>query len=145
VSLGCAGCGDCCDNDLNAPLALVQRVVANPDDFNASAVADAQFITEHWLPDGEVTYGPDGGGWVHMVCDRFDPLHRRCGDYENRPRICSGFPMYPEDEADNVTPLDILKMRAQRMSGRCSYQLDIPPDLRRPGARPLIPVTVLRG
>lgn len=136
MSLGCAGCGDCCDGDLFMNVPLVRLILENRDDHanDARALEDADFIAAHWTPDTI----PDGDGWAHHTCDRFDPERRRCTDYENRPPVCRDFPNYPSNVRSD-------RARVQRMPLRCSYQLDYPPELRRDGARPLIPLEVLRG
>jgi Fe-S-cluster containining protein len=166
-SLGCAGCGDCCEEIyLSVSVESLQRWttaalgnVPDPatdegwawwkteprpersdrvwhDDLRPDAIAqyavdgdrrlNADFLTEHWHRiDGLDNYS----------CDAFDPVHRRCTAYEERPPVCAGYPWY--DRGPNAGTIT-------KTGSRCSYLLDLPPAQRPEGARPLIPIEVLR-
>lgn len=138
MSMGCArGCGDCCD-----PVFLTADQVARADYWADAVVdvfaghtprpgSDAAFIAEHWheierLPSGSARYR----------CDFFDAELRECTAHDKRPQVCSGFPWYGEQPHQG------------RVSGRCSYQWDLPgrhvvPMLNQ---RPLLPIEpVSRG
>lgn len=133
-SLGCAGCGDCCD-----PVYLDPYFAAKVDDARARAergepvVPEAgsdslPFILEHWTEIDRT----DGG--ASYSCDRFDPVTRQCGDHEARPDVCRRFPWYDEEPRADLFPPD----------SRCSYLLEVP-RWQRPDARPLIPITPVAG
>lgn len=147
MSLGCAGCGDCCDQIfLPADRDMAAIIAAAGDGFEvpADVLADATFILEHWTPrtaePGEPVIGPDGSEHTRYDCDRYDPVHARCGDYANRPPVCRGFPWYGADPVERLSHIAGLHPHP-----RCSYLLDVPAALRPEGSRPLIPLEVLRG
>lgn len=143
MSLGCARCGDCCEN-----IRLDGRWVGLVDEFRDSSLSthgdltedsaitpdhlpDIRFIAANWteterLPDGAAIYG----------CTMFDADGRLCTVHEDRPPVCSEFPWYSD-------PDDIRHSRSADLRANCSYQLDIPVGLRRPDARPLLPLAVL--
>lgn len=130
-SLGCARCGDCCDP---VHLAPDQRnivdswrtyLAGNPGDAPRPG-SDAAFILDHWH---ELEHRDTGSTYR---CDRFDPDTRQCTAHDDRPRVCSQFPVYDGPVDPEVCP------------PRCSYLLDVAPADRPDGARPLIPLEVLR-
>lgn len=132
MSLGCArGCGDCCDPvhltfDQRDRMDYWRDVV---EDFWNGAQPDPAgslpFMLAHWHEFERY----DGG--ARYRCDRFDPETRECTAHEDRPPVCSDYPWYGDDPVPGVT------------GGRCSYLLDLPPDQRPEGSRPLIPIEVL--
>lgn len=122
-SLGCARCGDCCEN-IPISVAYIARLTPEPGSRTAQ---DQAFILAHWTP--------LPGDADHAACDRFDPVHRRCLAYAERPPTCRDHPMYGHDGP----------VYAQGLHPRCSYLLDVAPADRPAGARPLIPLEVLRG
>jgi hypothetical protein len=120
--LGCAQCGDCCER------------IWMPPGFDENAVSDSKadmatraFVREHWTR--ELV---EESGWQQWSCAFFDTVHRTCKAHDKRPPVCSQYPWYGKDP--HPGKIDV---------GRCSYLLDLPPEDRLPGARPLIPVTVL--
>jgi Fe-S-cluster containining protein len=160
MGAGCAGCGSCCDpvilNDETYELlgkhwtraALdgtpdprtdegweAWRAVGNLDADrewiceryppDSDYRADADFIAAHWRPLGDHEYR----------CDRFDPVHRKCMAYGDRPPVCRNYPWYGrEPSGSNTDP-----------PPQCSYLADLPAGERPEGSRPLIPLAVLRG
>lgn len=133
-SLGCAGCGDCCEQIL---------ITRNQADFTAALAhrsgrvagrwaRDAAFVQKWMRPTGDVVRE---GKVVKQVwtCDAFDPVGRRCTQHAARPIMCSGYPFYGAAPGKGVRDL------------RCSYWLDVAPADRPEGTRPLIPLTVLGG
>lgn len=129
ASLGCARCGDCCEN---IPMAALDRMVQlraegrNAD--NSRWCADVDFMSAHW------TALPDDPN--HYSYDRFDPVERLCTDQEGKPPVCRDFPFYGSSDLTAYAP---------GLELRCSYLLDIKPEDRPEGARPLIPIEVIRG
>lgn len=144
MSLGCAGasCGDCCD-----PVGLDGRVITLIEEWRAWLEAGGTpetaieggadpsifFAIDHWTR----YEGPALTEEEHhdFRCDRYDPTTHLCTAYEDRPPVCRNFPWYTEEESAGA--------RAARLPARCSFNLDIPPALRKPGARPLIPIMVV--
>ena len=135
MSLGCARCGDCCD-----PVGLSPSTTALFDDILEvltdaygpgcdPAGEDWPFIVEHWH---EITRHDNGA--ADYACDQFDRDSRLCLARDARPPVCRDFPWYS----------DVVKDGRSIRDRRCSYLLDVPPDLRKPDARPLIPLEVLR-
>lgn len=133
MSLGCARCGDCC-TDIHLPA----DVVANLDELRAGKPLPAGsdpsylFILDHW---SETKRGDLGA--THE-CDQFDPNTRMCLAHEDRPPVCVGFPFYRSPDGEPT------EGQIEKMPLSCSYALDIAPERRREGARPLIPLTVVR-
>lgn len=132
MTVGCARCGDCCDPVyLSADQAeLVEQwrryVAAGGQPTPGS---DVTFILDHWQPLERRDTG------TRYRCDRFDPVHRTCGAHEDRPDVCSGFPWYGEEPTREA---------AGEIARTCSYLFDVPADQRPAGARPLIPLEVIR-
>lgn len=131
MSLGCARCGACCE-DIS--------VKVSPEQFVAKAEVEqategypghdsATFVVAHWTP----LSGPSQHGQYNYRCRRYDADARLCTAWDDRPQVCRGFPFYDHQPGEQ----DIL------LHKQCSYWLDVAPERRRPGARPLIPVTVL--
>ena len=81
------------------------------------------------------------GSPVSLGCaacgDCCDPVRIDEAVIEKSP-MCSNYPWY------GSTPGDVLTKHPGHLPPRCSFALDVAPDLRRPDARPLIPLTVLR-
>lgn len=133
MSLGCACCGDCCD----------------PVTFNADMAATVAWWLDHWASGGTEEH-PDptmrfiyenmhlidtaDTGEAHYACTKFDPTTRLCTAHDDAPPMCQNFPYF---DTYGITAESLSKLPS-----RCSYQLDAPPELRNPGARPLIPLTV---
>lgn len=170
-SLGCARCGDCCEDiylgssmeNLEKWTTEALRDVPDPstdegwlwwisEDRGRDAWRDttlsrdmavfryavggdwrlnADFITRHWHETSR-----DEAGAPRYGCDRFNAATRLCEAREGRPPVCSGYPWYHHGVRSGVITKE---------GSRCSYLLDLPPADRPEGARPLIPVEVLRG
>lgn len=147
MSLGCAAgsCGDCCEDIfVGAPASdviaewreyldaggLVPLQEAHPD-----ADPSIEFIARNWT---ETSRGENGATYE---CSRFDRVHRVCTAWADRPAVCSGFPWYEghPDDGGGPTP-----QRISKIPLRCSFALDVPVAQRREGARPLIPLAVVR-
>lgn len=134
MSLGCSRCGDCCD-----PVGLSASTVRRFDEI-MDVLTDAYgpgadlpgddwpFIVEHWHE-----IARHNTGQADYRCDRFDPELRACTAYDDRPPVCRDFPWYSDVIKDGHTLRD----------KRCSFLLDVPPDMRPEGARPLIPIEVI--
>lgn len=160
--LGCAMCGDCCERikiSLGRPgftaavstsggLGVGKRAIGDWGRLQQSAgdyARDAAFILRWMEPTGEVTDArrwTDEDGVERYVtsrqiwrCLKFDPERRVCTAHAERPRMCSEYPFYGREPGGSNTPNDD--------ELRCSYWLDVDPDERPAGARPLIPLTVL--
>jgi Fe-S-cluster containining protein len=125
-SLGCARCGDCCDPVVLTPenAAVLTDPPPTADRYNLD------FAAEHWHPRGQ---RPDGH--LEYTCDQFDPDTRLCRAGDARPPVCAHYPWY----GAGPTP-----HRAADLYPRCSYLLDVPAADRPQGARPLIPIEVIR-
>jgi Fe-S-cluster containining protein len=126
TSLGCARCGACCETihlgvDPHA-------MTAQPGSRNA---VDLAFIRAHWRHDGLIVNGEQT--WT---CDRWDADTRECTAHDERPPVCRDFPWYQETPGPQ---------RAAALPPQCSYLGEVPSGQRPAGARPLIPVTVIRG
>jgi hypothetical protein len=102
----------------------------DPVTFQARPGSDAEeslaFIRVHWTATGVVT----GDGSRLWVCDRFDPVGRVCLAHEDRPPVCRNYPWYGREPDPGKITHDL----------SCSYLLDLPPDQRPEGARPLLPI-----
>lgn len=122
----CAKCGNCCD-----PVTLsadawqrMGTIAAGGTPWPGRATitprhtADAEFCREHWTPVAEHT--TDGGEYLSLECDKFDPATRLCTAHDARPPICAGYPWYGKEP-----------YRHRGMSPQCSYQAD---------ARGLLPI-----
>jgi Fe-S-cluster containining protein len=155
-SLGCAGCGDCCErisigttlHDMRGQMsgnggAGNSGLYTWPDDPEGTRprrakygirvggqAREAAFILQHWHPTGEVRR-VDGVAQQILSCDQFDPVHRRCMAHAERPRVCSDFPFYGGEPRANMREI------------HCSYYLDVKPEDRPEGSRPLIPIEVV--
>lgn len=133
MSLGCARCGACCENIWlsRQHRGQIEAAIAR-DDFESAgpeAHPNSSFILEHWT---EVERTEDGES--RYVCDAYDPDRRLCTAHADRPPVCSQFPWYGRQAGD---------LAGAVINKRCSYWLDVPPAERPPGARPLIPITVV--
>jgi Fe-S-cluster containining protein len=144
VSLGCAGCGNCCD-----PVAIDADLIdtwrAWLDYWRAGGTKDAistdgeaadptlRFIAEHMTEIGNT------GGVVSFECSFFDKGTRQCTAYDKRPPMCSGYPWYGNEPADKIAK------NPHQCPDQCSFLLDVPPSSRPEGSRPFIPLTVLRS
>lgn len=160
-SLGCARCGSCCDPVILTPgnVRLIETwtgrdYVPDPADdvgwlawlddgwaepretaierFQASASTrhTADFAAEHWHLRAD---SPEDAS--HYDCDQFDPGTRLCGAGDARPPVCKNFPWYSDGPTGK---------RAEHLDLECSYLLDLPAADRPEGARPLIPIEVIR-
>lgn len=105
----CNGCGACCD-----PFMMVWSPVDLELRGRELDPEDRAFYAEHLTPirrsDGRRMVGHWSSGWSEVVfqgearllaahyyrCDRFDPVTRRCADYDNRPTVCRDYPWYRE-------------------------------------------------
>ena len=131
MSAGCAACGDCCDPviiEAGVFFGCAER--ARSQEF---ASANDRFITQHWHP-VSAWKAEDGVQCISARCDMFDPDRRACTAYAGRPPVCGDYPWYGEKPGAE---------RASCLPLRCSYAAALPPDHRRPDARPLIPLTVI--
>lgn len=170
-SLGCARCGDCCENiylstdlevlskwtteylkDIPGPstdegwvwwvseergtaawrdTTMSREQAMSKYDPDGEMRKNADFITAHWSETGK-----DENGAITHSCDQFNAETRLCEARDERPPVCSGYPWYNREPREGVF---------WKKGQRCSYLLDLPPAARPEGARPLIPVEVLRG
>jgi Fe-S-cluster containining protein len=162
--LGCAMCGDCCES-IKASLsgAGFTAVVSTSGGVSISSkqavegwgrrlyaagvyMRDAAFIRRWMEPTGEVTKATrwtdeDGneqwrGARQIWRCLKFDTERRICTAHNERPQMCAEYPFYGKPPSARNGPNDD--------ELRCSYWLAIDPADRPEGARPLIPLEVLR-
>jgi Fe-S-cluster containining protein len=126
MSLGCAGCGDCCEK-INAHMsrAWITKKLADPY-VGGQMRYDLEFIAAHWMPERQV-----GSDKVLWECSKFDVDERRCTAYDTRPQVCRGYPDYGKDKPPETR------------FPSCSYWLDVPHAERPEGSYPLIPVTAI--
>lgn len=121
--LGCAGCGDCCEQ-----IWMYSGFDPERETENTADQQTLKFIKENWQLEETAE-----SGWTRWSCQKWDAGTRLCNAHEERPPICSQYPFYGrEPDAKQITNL------------RCSYLLDVKPEARPKGARPLIPVTVVQ-
>lgn len=123
----CNGCGACCDPFMmvfspNDILTLGPRLDAGERAFCEQHLtpirrADGRRMVAHW-----------SGGWSEMMvngkpqllpawyyqCDRYDPVAKRCTDYEHRPDVCRDYPWYGELPDPN-----------KALPPTCSYLADV--------------------
>lgn len=127
ASLGCASCGACCD-----PVYLTPESAAKLRDTGPRAdTSTIAFAREHWHPRAESPLP----GHIALDCDQFDAATRTCTAYDTRPPACSKYPWY----GDGPT-----RERSIDLPPQCSYLLDVAPEHRPQGSRPLIPIEVVR-
>lgn len=129
TSLGCARCGACCEQiPLTGSLEQFTAARAAGDyDGNPRMIEDVDFMAAHWTPLPEQ---PD-----RYACDQFDVATRTCMAQDSKPPVCRDYPWYQQDPRPD---------RAAALPTQCSYLLDVPPAQRPEGARPLIPIEVIR-
>lgn len=100
----------------------------------SDAEIDIAFIREHWTPHLDHDRA-NNTEWLWQ-CDRFDPQARTCTAYEDRPPVCRNYPWYRDGPTEQ---------RAGNLPARCSLLWDVPREWRPEGARPLIPLEVVRS
>lgn len=158
--LGCAMCGDCCvEVKLRTSPADIQARASLPGGVsfaaqgrgyirraqNAGGVMREAVFLARWLEfTGRVIkadWGTNDDGSTNYVtrfvyrCLKFDEVNRVCTAHDERPPMCSGYPWYGREPDPGSINRD---------ETRCSYWLDVDPEERPEGVRPLIPLTVLR-
>lgn len=129
------GCGSACCNPVVLPFGPADlrdpRVLAGMDARTRKWVGELVPISRReglrrapYFSQGGATFGIVDGVPVvafscFYECPRFEVETGRCGDYANRPDICSGYPWYGEapDPAKAIPP-------------RCSYVADVPVQFR---------------
>lgn len=105
---------------------LKQARTAGHFDGDPRSREDVDFMLEHWTP--------VEGRTDRYSCDQFDAQARMCRAQQAKPPVCRDYPWYLAEPAPE---------RAAALPPQCSYLLDVPPDLRPDGARPLIPIEVI--
>lgn len=142
MSLGCAGCGACCE-EIWIPISQAEITACVSGDRKHMVTSDRwagryqlDFFARYWRATEQKMVQVHDGTWVHKTryeCAKYDPVHQRCTAHAIRPQVCRGYPWYGKEPT------------AAGMSkrGQCSYLLDLPPDQRPEGSRPLIPLEVL--
>jgi Putative zinc- or iron-chelating domain len=123
----CNGCGACCD-PVTLPVSSAQLATMG------SRLTDGDWMREHLHPiprrEGRARQAwAKGRGWNERIdehgdpvieavfyygCDRYDPVAKRCTDYEGRPGMCRDYPWHtgaPIEGAD--------------LPPTCSYRADI--------------------
>lgn len=134
----CNGCGSCCDpvmmgmaqHDVVTMLPSVaeRRFGITPEDYRwirddlVPMPRREGLAKSPWLTQGGTTMAIIQGEPVMMLslfysCRRFDPVERRCTDYDNRPPICRTFPYM-----DDGMPID-----AKTLPHWCGYREDAEP------------------
>lgn len=149
-SLGCAGCGGCCEDLV---LSFDPRKKAewadHPDHAEWLAAGDkgaqdVQFFAEgHWQVEWADDHKWPGRTTYIATCTAYDAENRRCTIHEDRPPICRDYPNYERWPSKTNRHPDA-EERLHRVEGvaSCSYYLDHP-GWSELGARPLLPLTVL--
>jgi Fe-S-cluster containining protein len=141
VSLGCAQCGDCCE-EIWIPVAQAevtryssgrQHMVTNDRWGGRYQIA---FFAAFWTRIDQKFMTLTDGTVVHKTrysCAKYDVESRTCTAHSLRPQVCRDYPWYGREPS------------ASGMSRRlrCSYLLDLPPDQRPENAYPLIPLEIL--
>jgi Fe-S-cluster containining protein len=94
----CNKCGKCCQAIWLAANKKQVKEILVRDPNNT----DAKFIFNNWKriskkealkTNPHITVFTKEKGYFYK-CDKYDHKNKRCGDYENRPKVCSGFPFY---------------------------------------------------
>lgn len=85
-------------------------------------IANGTFMERHWIFNIRwVRRMATGFEYVGFNCPFFNEETKACGNYENRPPICRGYPFYGRE------PEDIARApRALQMPLECSYWADVP-------------------
>jgi Fe-S-cluster containining protein len=127
---GCAGCGSCCSNlTISFSPDQIREAVLLLDAADADAAAgephpdysEQERRNIRWL--GQlIEKGPRVLGQHAYSCPMLDPISRLCTAHERRPQVCIGFPFYGRSPADDPA----------EMSDGCSYQWELPVELRAP-------------
>lgn len=128
---GCAGCGGCCTHlTLEIGPDAIAQELANLEAVEADEAAgypraeawtDRHRVTTRWMAQLESKGERVFGRWAYS-CPLLDPESRLCTAHERRPVVCSGFPFYGRPPAEDPA----------EMSDGCSYQWELPVELRAP-------------
>jgi len=142
VSLGCARCGDCCEeiwipiprSEITAQTGGDRKHMVSSDRWAGRYQLD--FFARYWRATEQKMTTLRDGTVVHKTrfeCAKFDRERRTCTAHSIRPQVCRGYPWYgKEPTADGMSSRT-----------RCSYLLDLPPDQRPENSYPLIPLEIL--
>lgn len=132
ASLGCARCGACCQSIPMAGLdRMIEQRTAGERADDERWCADVDFMAAHWT---RIAEGTEDRSPAYR-CDQYDEVHMLCRVQEGKPPVCRDYPWYgKEPDVAHISALD----------PRCSYLLDVALSLRPEGARPLIPIEVIR-
>lgn len=147
MSLGCAMCGNCCNpvtvdtstaDVFNTWWLYWQRGGTKGTRTKRKGISSVRFAAEHWT---EITRDDET---VTLRCDQYDPGTKMCMAHDDRPPVCTDYPWYGVDQrGDEAVRKLAMADRAQHIGRNCSFQLDIPPEDRPAGSRPLIPIRAL--
>lgn len=125
----CNGCGRCCDPVvLPWTPQLLERTTGIIDDRTREwALHEIKLLprreglarTRGYIAQGGITTALVNGTAVTMFshfyeCQWYDPDTRTCGNYDNRPSVCRGFPWY-DDPPDH----------RKAIPDECEYNLDV--------------------
>lgn len=111
---------------MKRPAAYPKQITENPERIKKAQehIANANFMMRYWMKHIEWVRISPRGSVVGFSCPFFDTDTRLCTAYEKRPPICSGFPWYGKDPAEQAAnPMT-------RPSERCSYWEDVPVIMR---------------
>lgn len=140
MSLGCARCGDCCEN-IWVPVAQAEITRYTAGDRHLvtenrwAGRYQLDFFARYWTRLEQKVMTLEDGTLVHKTrysCAKFDTESRTCTAHSIRPQVCRDYPWY--GRGPHAGKID---------SRRCSFLLDLPPDQRPENSYPLIPLEIL--
>jgi Fe-S-cluster containining protein len=134
LSAACNGCGACCDpitlsHDPQGIREMTDETVVDPDFRRWMQTALLPLPREVGIARAEA-HGRNAQGWENFYeCIHYDRETRRCLDWENRPKVCRGYPhywqepdpakvlppacSYLEDTGRVPVPVEIVRRRAE--------------------------------
>lgn len=114
------GCGLCCEQIGLNDVAVEKIFRPALEDLPPADHADHRYLREHLHFLRRADWADLNPQWrdskhtTLFLCDVFDPVAKRCTDYENRPEMCKRYPFYGR-EPDYVNDIT------------CVFQGDIGP------------------
>lgn len=127
--MSCIRTGKCCEVIIitTATVKVFNGVVAK---YVKKGNADCLFIQKNWIPlsiEEAKKLRPvlaehtdeTLGNYPIFTCKQFNGTTRKCMDYKNRPRVCSGYPYYNGNDKKRLRIKNLIK----KTNPDCGYVL----------------------